>query len=157
LPAGEVTDLHAPLTEAWRPDHLGDRLRKEVGDEQKARRLESELLARLSGREGLDDRVQQAVSLFQREKLDVDAVAARVDVSRQHLIRLFRQHVGLGPKQFARVMRMQRLRSRLKNLARPDWASLALDAGYYDQAHMIAECRLLTGVTPTQLERGAET
>jgi len=52
---------------------------------------------------------------------------------------------------------MQRLRSRLKNLARPGWASLALDAGYYDQAHMIAECRLLTGVTPTQLERGAET
>ncbi len=64
---------------------------------------------------------------------------------------VFRRHVGLGPKQFARVIRMQRLRSQLKTAHRPDWASLALDAGYHAQSHMIAECRLLAGLTPTQL------
>jgi methylphosphotriester-DNA--protein-cysteine methyltransferase len=68
-------------------------------------------------------------------------------------MRLFRRHVGMGPKQFARVVRMQRLRSRIKGVARPNWPSAALEAGYYDQAHMIAECRSLTGVTPTELAR----
>jgi AraC-like DNA-binding protein len=151
LSADEVTDAHLALNHVWEAGELVGRLHEEVDNERKVRCLESELLARLSQRCDLDDRVQAAVSWLEKEARDVDAVAAAVAVSRQHLIRLFRRHVGLSPKKFARVMRMQRLRSLLRSAPRPDWASLALDAGYYDQSHMIAECRLLAGLTPTQL------
>jgi AraC-like DNA-binding protein len=32
-----------------------------------------------------------------------------------------------------------------------DWSELALDCGYFDQSHLIRECRSLSGFTPTEL------
>ena len=109
------------------------------------------LLARLENTPPLDCRVQAAVSILQKQSQSVEAVAATADVSRQHLRRLFRQHVGVGPKCFARVVRMRRLLALAKTVRPANWSIAALDAGYYDQAHMIAECRSLTGLTPTEL------
>jgi hypothetical protein len=58
---------------------------------------------------------------------------------------------GYGPKTLARVLRFQRL---LGLAERPGGlahglVSLALDAGYADQAHMTAECSALAGEPPT--------
>ena len=153
LSADAITDAEVALTHVWRAGSLGAQLREPDGDEARVRRLEAALRARLADAPALDARIQHAVSLLEDGTPAIDTVAAAVGLSRQHLIRLFRQHVGLGPKRFARVMRMQRLRSRIDGVSRPDWAAVALDAGYYDQAHMIGECRELTGVTPTELAR----
>ncbi len=151
--AHEITDSQAGLADVWQADCLAERILEEAGDERRVRRLEAELLTRLAACKELDPRVQTAVSRFEQPGWSVEAVAAAVDLSRQHLVRLFRRHVGVGPKQFARVARMQRLRSRLGGLDRVDWPSVALDGGYYDQAHMVAECRALAGVTPTELAK----
>ncbi|MCP4784921.1 MAG: AraC family transcriptional regulator [Fuerstiella sp.] len=72
-------------------------------------------------------------------------------MSRQHLARLFRRHVGISTRMFARVIRMQSLRERVGRSNPVDWSAAALDSGYYDQAHMIAEYRSLTGLTPCEL------
>jgi AraC-like DNA-binding protein len=32
----------------------------------------------------------------------------------------------------------------------PDWATLALDAGYFDQSHLIRDFAAFAGVTPAQ-------
>lgn len=153
LSAHEITDSHAQLTDVWQTDHLAERIREEVDNPRRVRQLESALLARLADSGELDPRIQAAVSCLEEPGRSVEGAAATVDVSRQHLGRLFRRHVGVSPKQFARVSRMQRLRARVRCLTRPDWPALALHAGYYDQAHMIAECRALTGVTPTELAK----
>lgn len=153
LSAHEITDSQAELPDMWPADCLAERVREDADNEARVRRLESALLARLSGCAELDPRVQAAVSCFEQSGQSIEEVAAAVNVSRQHLVRLFRRHVGVSPKQFARVSRMQRLRSRLRHLGPPDWSALALDTGYCDQAHMIAECRALAGVTPTELAK----
>ncbi len=151
LPAHEITDSHAQLTDVWQTDHLAERIREEVDNTRRVRQLESALLARLADSGELDPRIQAAVSCLEEPGRSVEGAAATVDVSRQHLVRLFKRHVGVSPKQFARVSRMQRLRSQVRRLARLDWPAVALTAGYYDQAHMIAECRALAGATPTEL------
>ena len=51
-----------------------------------------------------------------------------------------------GPKDFARTVRLQRAVRRAATSK--DWASIAADAGYYDQAHLIADFRELVGLTP---------
>lgn len=153
LAAHEITDSQAALADVWQPDCLTEQLCDEADDRRRVQRLESMLLARLSKCPKLDRRIQAAVSRLDDPGTSIDDVATAVNMSRQHLVRLFRQHVGVSPKQFARVSRIQRLRSRIRHTAQIDWLSLALDTGFYDQAHMITECRTLTGMTPTQMAK----
>ena len=58
----------------------------------------------------------------------------------------------MGPKQLSRILRFRHtsklLRDGVENLA-----GLALDCGYYDQAHMIREFRLLAGTSPLRYLR----
>jgi AraC-like DNA-binding protein len=63
------------------------------------------------------------------------------------LRRRFATQVGLAPKRFARVRRLQRL---LRARNDGDWARAATDVGYFDQTHMINDFRALTGMTPTE-------
>jgi AraC-like DNA-binding protein len=56
--------------------------------------------------------------------------------------------VGLTPKRFARVRRLQRLLGEIHGNSVVDWAEVAARHGYYDQPHLINDFRALTGVTP---------
>jgi len=75
------------------------------------------------------------------------ALAAKVG-RRQPLdcSRVFTESVGIGPKEFARTVRLQRaVRSAATS---KDWARIAADADYYDQAHLIGDFREPVGLTP---------
>lgn len=78
----------------------------------------------------------------------VDAVADRLGLLRRTLRRRFTAQVGLTPKRFGRVQRLQRLVRGLDGQARVDWAAAAARHGYCDQAHLADEFRELVGVTP---------
>ncbi len=84
-------------------------------------------------------------------RANVTAVAADLGVSERHLRRLFRETVGVSPKAFARLSRFHRALRAARADPHANWASIAAAAGYYDQAHLIAEFRAITGVTPREL------
>ena len=107
-------------------------------------------LRRLPRARALDLAVQGAIALLEEAHggLRVGELASRIGVSRQHLARRFRVQVGVSPKVLARVLRLQDLLRRASGETRPDWAQLALAAGYCDQAHLIDEFKALTGATP---------
>jgi AraC-like DNA-binding protein len=65
---------------------------------------------------------------------------------------LFHSQVGLTPKLFGRVQRFQWLLDRINRGANVDWARVALDAGYFDQSHMIRDFRAFTGVSPVRYQ-----
>jgi methylphosphotriester-DNA--protein-cysteine methyltransferase len=85
--------------------------------------------------------------MFEASETRVETVADELGVSTRHLRRAFVDSVGIAPKEFARGVRLQRA---ITASARSnDWSSIARDAGYYDQAHLLGDFRDLPGLTPT--------
>jgi AraC-like DNA-binding protein len=81
----------------------------------------------------------------------VEALAEEVGWSRRHLLGRFREHTGLPPKTFARILRFQRAARLLTDPGGPSLCEIALDCGYYDQAHLNRDFRAFAGRTPTEL------
>jgi AraC-like DNA-binding protein len=77
----------------------------------------------------------------------VGDLAGELGWSRRHLAVRFREEVGMPPKALARILRFERAVERLRD--GDELAALALDAGYYDQAHFNRDFRAFAGVTPT--------
>lgn len=78
----------------------------------------------------------------------IGSLAGRLGWSRKHLVAQFREHLGQPPKTLARILRFQHLVGRLAQIQTPNWGELALESGYYDQAHFNREFHEFTGLTP---------
>ncbi|XVV05042.1 AraC family transcriptional regulator [Actinosynnema sp. CA-248983] len=79
----------------------------------------------------------------------VDALAADLGTGVRRLQRLFAEHVGVGPKWVIRRYRLHEVTERLAAGAAVDWADLAADLGYADQAHFVRDFREMFGEPPT--------
>ena len=80
-------------------------------------------------------------------------MARRVGLSQRRLITLFKQDVGITPKLFSRIRRFQRTLRLIRHSAAPDWSTIALDAGYCDQSHMIRDFAAFSGFSPADYVR----
>jgi AraC-like DNA-binding protein len=156
MPLHELADLHPSLADLWGASWAGrcaDALwSAPLADRAALGALERLLLARLrlsQRRTGLVEHALAAIELS-HGNVRIEHLAASLGVSRQHVSSLFRAQVGLSAKLFARVCRFQRASALFKQLdvRGTDMAAMALDLGYYDQAHMIHEFRALSGSTP---------
>jgi AraC-like DNA-binding protein len=78
----------------------------------------------------------------------VDAIASALGIGRRRLERAFARDVGLRPKLFARIVRLNAVLSGMVAAERATAVDLALDAGYFDQAHLLRDFRTLAGRTP---------
>lgn len=82
----------------------------------------------------------------------VDAVAAVLDTTVRGLQRLFAEYVGVGPKWVIRRYRLREVTERLAagpSAGDVDWAGLAADLGYADQAHFVRDFTAMFGEPPT--------
>ncbi|HEX4247938.1 MAG TPA: helix-turn-helix domain-containing protein [Pseudonocardia sp.] len=84
-------------------------------------------------------------------ELDVSDVAAQVGLSGRQLRRALHTEVGLGPKTFQRIGRLQRFLALAAAGPGRGLAELAAEAGYADQPHLSREARTLAGLTATEL------
>ncbi|RYZ38540.1 MAG: AraC family transcriptional regulator [Myxococcaceae bacterium] len=85
--------------------------------------------------------------------LDIAALAQELGRSHKHLIHQFHEHVGLPPRRLARLLRFDRAVQRLKAGGPVRWAELAVELGYFDQAHLHRDFRQFTGGPPSALLR----
>ena len=70
-------------------------------------------------------------------------------LSKTQLATAFREQIGVTPKLYSRIIRFRHVLEML-NEGAGSLAAIALDAGYYDQPHMNAEFRELSGYSPTE-------
>jgi AraC-like DNA-binding protein len=78
----------------------------------------------------------------------IGALAEELGWSRRHLAATVRRELGMAPKPLARLLRFERAVERLR--AGAELADVALDSGYYDQAHFNRDFKAFAGVTPTE-------
>lgn len=157
VPASAVTDRFVSLHELW------GRAGAELCDRLLAARDVPEIVERIS--RAIAARTEQtsdpasarlarrAVRLLETEDVPIGNVAKRLGVTSRHLRRAFTENVGIGPKDFARTVRLRRVIEGASSST--DWSRIAAHAGYYDQAHLIADFRELVGLTPGAFARRA--
>jgi methylphosphotriester-DNA--protein-cysteine methyltransferase len=96
--------------------------------------------------------INAAVRLIQQQRgnISVDDLSRELGVNYKYLERQFLRIIGLTPKSYSRIARFQNVMQALRYAAFHAWPSLALDCGYYDQAHFIKEFKAFTGATPSE-------
>jgi AraC-like DNA-binding protein len=82
----------------------------------------------------------------------VNDLATCAGIGKRSLQRLFNDYVGASPKWVIRRYRLHELVEKFDSRAQPNWAQLALDLGYFDQAHLINDFKSIVGYTPTQYQ-----
>ncbi len=153
LPAGEIANLSAPLDALW-PGIAGE-IREQLLAAPSAdimfTRLERALLEQLIRPPELHPAID-----FARRHIcgaphvaTVSGVMDRIGLSQRRFIELFRDQIGLAPKAFCRVRRFQRVLEAIHRRNSVDWVQVALDGGYYDQAHFIHDFQGFSGLTPS--------
>ena len=83
----------------------------------------------------------------------VEEVAARFDLPVWRLQRLFAEYVGVTPKWVLMRARLHDATDAAGEGTPPDWAALAAQLGYCDQAHLIRAFKAAIGVTPGEYVR----
>lgn len=82
--------------------------------------------------------------------LPVAEIRDKVGYSHRRFSELFKQLVGISPKQYARICRFQHTLGKIRAIKVPDWSTVAINSGYYDQPHFIHEFKSFSGLSPTE-------
>lgn len=86
----------------------------------------------------------------------ISALAREIGWSRKHLAGRFRSELGLAPKPFARMLRFHQACRLARAGTAQDWAGIAAESGYSDQAHLAREFMVMAGEPPTAWARRLE-
>lgn len=156
LPASDFTDQVVPLDALWgyRADSIRAQLAERKTPAERFALLERLLLERL-----LMPRVRPAVDAaldaIRRTHgvLSLGALARDLGISAKHLAHQFRAAVGVTPKALARTYRLEHALRSIDPSRPVNWAQIAHEANYYDQAHFNHEFTVFTGLSPTEYVR----
>ncbi len=138
-------------------DESSDALCKAVAeagenDERAIAVVQQFLLRRWPDADPLVDRVARITADIEQDRsvIRVEDLLERHAITRRSLQRLFNEYVGVGPKWVINRYRMHEVVERLNAGGQVDWVALALELGYFDQAHFNRDFKALIGRAPSE-------
>ena len=163
-PISQLTDRVVPAARFFGPQaektrqaimHVGPEDRVGPEDEADARMIGYAEALLCSVRPKRDRMAEQVAALVSRITADpglrrVDQLAASSGMTARSLQRLFADYVGVSPKWVMRRARLHEAAERADSGEPVDWALLASDLGYADQAHLTRDFTTTLGVSPTR-------
>jgi AraC-like DNA-binding protein len=155
VPAVSLTDRVASLEETFGdPGDLHERVIAARSDRAQIAAVEAFLRGRLPAPDPQVERIGRIVRLILGAGGDpimrVEQLVERTGLSSRTLQRLFREYVGVSPKWVLQRVRLHEAAERIADDPRADWAMLALDLGYFDQAHFIKDFKAVVGRAPAE-------
>ncbi|HEY3769885.1 MAG TPA: helix-turn-helix domain-containing protein [Candidatus Angelobacter sp.] len=91
--------------------------------------------------------------LEERDIKTVDDLVEKTGIGKRTLQRIFSEYVGATPKWVIRRYRLHELVEKFNSGSSANWADLALELGYFDQAHLINDFKSIVGYSPTQYQK----
>jgi AraC-like DNA-binding protein len=155
-PCGLHTIYKFPLTELvnniidFHDRRLSDLLDVDAGLPE---RLDKHFLYKLSGFP--PPAAIAEVVLGAKGVISVDQLAQKCNVSSRTLERQAYSNLGIGPKEFIRIVRFQTVLKALQKMrTNGSMMQVAYQAGYYDPAHFTREVKKYSGLTPSAIFPG---
>ncbi|MFI5768735.1 DUF6597 domain-containing transcriptional factor [Streptomyces sp. NPDC051658] len=150
-PVAEWTGRRLPADEVFAPPAPPSDVLGPADEDARVAALDTYLLA--LGPEP-DPQAERAMALVDLVRTDrtvrrVDELARAEGLSSRSLQRLFAAYVGVGPKWVILRYRIHEALERAESDRQVDWAALAVELGYSDQAHLIRDFTATVGVPPT--------
>ena len=153
LPLNELANRETPLERVFgtaEANALEQALLHAASTPERITIVEDFLRERLQRGPVIDRVIQETVDILLRTKgtTAVGDIVHGDRTDRRRLERLFNRKVGVGPKQLAKVIRLQ---AALRNMLDGSEASLtriAYESDYFDQAHFSKDFKEFTGVSP---------
>lgn len=129
---------------------LREQLRNTPTVDQKLRLAEAHLLSHYVQRLQTQPCVDWLIGQLEKqpENTLLNRFYQQIGYSQKHTIKLFKDQVGVSPKNFLRIMRFQKAILEIEHNPDFSWIAVAHDCGYYDQSHFIADFKLFSGFTP---------
>lgn len=153
LPADELRNEHVSLDTLWgtKADELREQLLEAETPVAKFKILEKYLMELMIQPASHHPAVVFALKKFQASphQWKIADVTEQISLSSRRFIQVFKEEVGLTPKQFCRIQRFQNVLRVIEGEEQVDWTDIALSCGYYDQAHFIHDFRSFSGFSPT--------
>jgi AraC-like DNA-binding protein len=155
IPLGDLEDKGVSLDEIWgrSGQELHQRLIEASSVAARFSIIEEFLLARARFSVRRHPGVAAAIaSIEANPSVQMAEVCRQAGLSTKRMIALFRAELGLAPKKYARVRRLQ---AALRHLGAgaASGTRITAETGYFDQAHFIREFRSFTAMTPAQYGR----
>jgi transcriptional regulator GlxA family with amidase domain len=141
VPAVELRDRRVPLAELV-GSRSADRVRDRFARSDRPGRVLEEYAAGLVADHDQDRRTPELLAMI-TSGLPVTEIGRRIGLGERQLHRHGLHFFGYGPAMLRRILRLQRAFG-LAATGLPA-ALVAARAGYSDQAHLIRDCRALTG------------
>jgi len=126
-----------------------------AGFEAMCAAAEAFLLRHLPAADAQVARVSSLLARIAQETdiVSVDDVQAISGLNKRGLQRLFQKYVGVGPKWVIQRYRLHEAIAQVQAGKALSWTALALELGYFDQAHFVRDFRQLVGMAPGEYEK----
>ena len=134
-------------------------------EEGLAVRLDAHFLAKVQSLSKKAVTGHDFISIYQsiyrsKGQVTVEELSRDHHVSNRTMERIFKENVGISPKEFIKIVRFQEVLRRLRQI-RPEEAlsdrseesllRIAFELGYYDHAHLTNEFKRYAGIRPSEL------
>lgn len=93
------------------------------------------------------------ILMTQNGNLSIEKTASLSCLSLKQFERKCKERVGMNPKTYARILKFSKAYRLHEAHPQLNWTTIAYEAGYYDQMHMIKDFRVFAGVNPSVIEQ----
>ena len=139
--AHTLTDRTIPVCDVFAPMAI-------EGDErQRIAAMEAGMRAQAPDDDPRVAEIGELYAAMLRGPMRVEDLCAHAGYSKRTLQRLFREYVGVTPKWVLQRVRLHEAADRMAD-GEKDWPRLALELGYFDQAHFIKAFKAVIGLSP---------
>jgi AraC-like DNA-binding protein len=86
-------------------------------------------------------------------RLSMQELSTKTGYSERYLQKMFHEKRGISFQRLNKIARFQSFLTLLSDPGKQNLTGLSYEAGYFDQAHLVRDCRTFTGMTPTEYLR----